>query len=65
MLRVNDALFDALQRRLAAIAQANGYAGKIVLLADDALAPGDGRIEWADGGAERDTRRLWPRSTRS
>ncbi|HXQ51565.1 MAG TPA: flagellar assembly protein FliH [Stellaceae bacterium] len=58
VLRVNDALFDALQPRLAAIAQANGYAGKIVLLADAALAPGDGRVEWADGGAERDTCRL-------
>jgi flagellar assembly protein FliH len=58
VLRVNDKLFDAVQARLAAIVQAGGYAGKIVLLADEALADGDGRVEWADGGAERDTRRI-------
>jgi flagellar assembly protein FliH len=58
VLRVNDALFDAMQSRLGAITQANGYAGKLILIADAALADGDGRVEWADGGAERDTRRL-------
>jgi flagellar assembly protein FliH len=58
VLRVSDALFDAMQQRVGAIAQSGGYAGKIVLLADDTLAPGDGRVEWADGGAERDTRRI-------
>jgi flagellar assembly protein FliH len=58
VLRVSDALFDAIQQRISALAQAGGYAGKIVLLADEALADGDGRIEWADGGAERDTRRI-------
>jgi flagellar assembly protein FliH len=58
VLRVNDAQFDAVQARLAGLAQANGYAGKIVLLADAAMSDGDARIEWADGGAERDTARL-------
>ncbi|HUZ72630.1 MAG TPA: hypothetical protein VMU87_06575 [Stellaceae bacterium] len=58
VLRVNDALFDAVQSRIAAIAKAGGYSGKVVLLADAALACGDGRVEWADGGAERDTRRI-------
>lgn len=58
VLRVSDALFDAVQQRIAGLAQTAGYAGKIVLLADAALADGDGRIEWADGGAERDTRRI-------
>jgi len=58
VLRVSDALFDAVQRRIAGLAQSAGYAGKIVLLADETLADGDGRVEWADGGAERDTRRI-------
>jgi flagellar assembly protein FliH len=58
VLRVSDALFDAVQQRISGLAQSAGYAGKIVLLADAALADGDGRIEWADGGAERDTRRI-------
>lgn len=58
VLRVADDLFDAVQSRLASLAEAAGFAGKLVLLADGALMPGDCRIEWADGGTERNTRRL-------
>jgi flagellar assembly protein FliH len=58
VLRVADGLFEAVQDRLAPLAAANGYAGKLVLLADAALSDGDCRVEWADGGAERDTSRL-------
>ena len=58
VLRVSDALFDTMQSRLDTITTANGYSGKLILIADAALAEGDGRVEWADGGAERDTRRL-------
>jgi flagellar assembly protein FliH len=58
VLRVADALFEALQKRLGALATATGFAGRIVLLADETLGPGDARVEWADGGAERDTGRL-------
>jgi flagellar assembly protein FliH len=58
VLRVSDAMFDTMQSRLDAMTMANGYSGKLILIADAALAEGDGRVEWADGGAERDTRRL-------
>jgi flagellar assembly protein FliH len=58
VLRVSDAMFDTMQSRLDAMTTANGYSGKLILIADAALAEGDGRVEWADGGAERDTRRL-------
>jgi flagellar assembly protein FliH len=58
VLRVSDQLFDTMQGRIEAMTQANGYAGKFVLLADAALADGDARVEWADGGAERDTASL-------
>jgi flagellar assembly protein FliH len=58
VVRVADDLFDAVQARLAPLAEAAGFAGKLVLLADGALMPGDCRIEWADGGTERNTRRL-------
>jgi flagellar assembly protein FliH len=58
VVRVADQLFEAVQRRLAPLAAAAGYAGKFVLLADDALGLGDCRVEWADGGAERDQKRL-------
>jgi flagellar assembly protein FliH len=53
VLRVAQKIYEPLRERLDALAQAAGYAGRIVLLADDAIAAGDARVEWADGGAER------------
>ena len=58
VLRVPDPLFEAVQEKLAAIVTATGFAGKVVLLADDTLGPVDARVEWAEGGAERETARL-------
>jgi flagellar assembly protein FliH len=58
VLRVADAQFEPVQRRLTAIAAAAGYAGKLVLLADNCLGAGDVRVEWAEGGAERQVPRL-------
>ena len=59
VVRVPDALFDAAKETIGTGASAGGYAGKIVILADPALGPADARVEWADGGAERDMTRFW------
>jgi len=53
VVRVSQEIYEPLRERLDALASAAGYAGRIVLLIDDAIAPGDARVEWADGGAER------------
>ena len=53
VLRVAEEIYEPLRERLDALANAAGYAGRIVMLADDAIAAGDARVEWADGGAER------------
>jgi flagellar assembly protein FliH len=53
VLRVAREIYEPLRERLDALAKAAGYAGRIVLLVDDAIAAGDARVEWADGGAER------------
>jgi flagellar assembly protein FliH len=58
VLRVHDALFDAMQSRIGPLTQTTGFTGKVVLLADETLSLEGGRIEWADGGAERDPLRL-------
>lgn len=58
VLRVADGLFEAVQKRLGALTTSTGFAGKVVLLADETLGPGDARVEWAEGGAERDSGRL-------
>jgi len=59
VIRVADADLDALSERIDAIATRRGFAGKVVLLAEPSVASGDCRIEWADGGVERDSARLW------
>ena len=59
VVRVCDQLLDPLNERLGGLAADCGYEGKIVLLAEEALLPGDAKVEWADGGAERDSARLW------
>lgn len=53
VLRVANDVYEPVRGQLEAMATASGYAGRIVLLADEALAAGDARLEWADGGVER------------
>jgi flagellar assembly protein FliH len=58
VLRVAPDLFEPMRERLDAITQSHGFAGKFVLLVDESLGPADGRLEWADGGAERNVARI-------
>lgn len=53
VVRVADTLLDAVKARSEALAAAHGYAGRMIFLAEPAMARGDVRVEWADGGAER------------
>ncbi len=59
VIRVHDALMQALQGRLNHVSEAVGFPGQLVLIADDRLGPSDCRVEWADGGAERIGERIW------
>lgn len=59
VVRTPDALLDPLTRRLTGLAEGYGFEGKLIVLADPDLGSSDVRVEWADGGAERDTGRLW------
>ena len=59
VVRVCDAMLDTVKDRVGALARDAGFEGAIVFLAENNMAPGDVRIEWADGGAERDTERVW------
>lgn len=52
------ALLDPLKARIDGVAQGRGFANKIIVIADDAMGPGDCRVEWADGGSERIVSRL-------
>ena len=59
VIRVCDALLDPVQQQVGDLAARTGFEGRFVLLAQDDLSAGDARVEWADGGAERDSARLW------
>jgi len=59
VLRVAEDTFDAARGRIEPLAREAGFAGRVIILADAQLGPADCRIEWADGGTERDSGRLW------
>ena len=54
VVRVNSALYADAKQRLDDIARARGFEGRLVVMSEDNIAPGDCRIEWADGGLKRD-----------
>ncbi len=59
VVRVHDQMLDPLQQVLQDLTARAAYAGKVVLLADDKLGPNDCKVEWADGGTERDINVIW------
>ena len=54
VVRINDALYTDARERLEEIARMRGFDGRLVVLAEPDVAPGDCRIEWADGGLKRE-----------
>jgi len=54
-VRVNDALYAAAREKLDDIVRARSFQGRLVVLAEPDIAVGDCRIEWADGGVNRDS----------
>jgi flagellar assembly protein FliH len=52
-VRVAEELVEPAGARLKALADERGFTGRLVLLPAPELAPDDARIEWADGGVER------------
>ncbi len=54
VVRVGPDIYDLAKEKLEEIARARGFEGRLVVMSEDGLAPGDCRIEWADGGVARD-----------
>jgi flagellar assembly protein FliH len=52
-VRVNDHLYPLARERLESLAAARGFTGRVVVLGEPDIAPGDCRIEWAEGGLNR------------
>jgi len=59
IIHVNDKSRDALNAHIEELRHAKGFEGNIVLLGDPSIPPGDCRMEWSEGGAERNTAAMW------
>jgi flagellar assembly protein FliH len=55
VVRIGADIFEQAKEKLEEIARAKGFEGRLVVLADEAMTPGDCKIEWADGGVSRDS----------
>lgn len=55
VVRVNEALHAGARQQLEDIVRSSGLDSRLVVLAEPDIAPGDCRIEWADGGINRDS----------
>ena len=59
VLRINETQFDSVKGAIDQITSKLGYAGKMIILADQNVAENDCRLEWADGGMERNVNITW------
>ena len=55
VVRVSDTLHGSAREKLDEIVRVGGLDSRLVVMAEPDIAPGDCRIEWADGGITRDS----------
>jgi len=53
-VRIAKDIYESAKEKIEEIARARGFEGRLAVISDETLAPGDCRIEWADGGMVRD-----------
>jgi len=58
VVRVHESLVDEAEALVKRLARERGFEGRLVVLGEPDLAPGDARMEWADGGVVRDRARI-------
>ncbi len=61
ILRVAPENAEAVRDRVEPLARDRGFEGSVVIMADPETGPADCRLEWNDGGAERDVETLFQR----
>jgi flagellar assembly protein FliH len=52
-VRIAKDIYEPTKQKIEEIARAGGFEGRLAVTPDETLAPGDCRIEWADGGTVR------------
>jgi flagellar assembly protein FliH len=58
-IKVHPDLVAAIKEKSEAMVLEAGFEGKLIVTGDAAMAAGDCRVEWGDGGVERDVARSW------
>lgn len=58
VVRVAEIFVDQVKALMESITSAQAFIGKVVILGDPMLAGTDCRVEWADGGAERNEQQI-------
>jgi flagellar assembly protein FliH len=53
-VRIAADIHETAKIKIEEIAHAGGFDGRLAVISDEGLAPGDCRVEWADGGVIRD-----------
>ena len=59
VIRAHSMIVEDLDRRLQEVMGKSGFRGTFNVVADHELQPGDCRIDWEGGGADRDEVRIW------
>lgn len=59
LIKVNDAARDTIAEKILQEAENQGFDGKVNVVGDPTILEGDCRIEWQDGGAERNRDETW------
>jgi flagellar assembly protein FliH len=59
LIRVHAMIVEDMQQRLADVFTRAGFQGGYTVVADYELQPGDCKVEWSGGGAERSETRIW------
>lgn len=59
LIRVHSMIVEDIQSQLTEVFTRAGFQGTYLVVADYELQPGDCRVEWSGGGAERNEGRIW------
>lgn len=55
VVRASEHICDNIKSRMDALTLSSGFQGQLILLPDDNITGADCRVEWADGGVERNS----------
>lgn len=59
VVSVHDAMLETLREKIDDITAAQAFQGQVIIIADENLDTTDCRIEWADGGIEKDFDKIY------